>query len=131
MANDLTTQGKQEVESREHTRPGRVYAPRVDIAETENALWLWADMPGVDEGSVDVSLEDDLLSIGGKVSAGDYESLDPVYTEYNVGHFERSFQLSSDIDASRIRAKIAHGVLELELPKTERAQPRRIEIQSG
>jgi HSP20 family molecular chaperone IbpA len=131
MANELTVQESKGVETQERVRPGRVFTPRVDIAETEQALWVWADMPGVNESSVEVSLENDLLSIEGHVSADDYESLEPVYTEYNVGNFVRSFRLSSEIDLGRIRAKMTHGVLELELPKTERAQPRRIEIQAG
>jgi HSP20 family protein len=85
-------------------------------------------MPGVDQSSIDVELVDDVITIRGRVSTGEYESLQPVYTEYNVGNYEARFRLSSTIDGARISAKLANGVLELDLPKVEAAKPRRIEI---
>jgi HSP20 family protein len=112
----------------EQTRPGRTYRPNVDIVETENGLHLWADMPGVDEGSVDVELAEGVLEIRGRVATEDYEQLRPVYTEYNVGNYEARFRLSSSIDETRISAKLKNGVLELDLPKSEAAKPRRIQI---
>jgi HSP20 family molecular chaperone IbpA len=115
----------------EHTRPGRTYRPDVDIVETEGELWLRADVPGVDEKSLQVSLEDGLLSISGAVSLAPYEKLRPVYTEYEVGNFEQSFRVSSRIDGSRIQARLTDGVLELHLPKVAEAQPRQIAIQAG
>jgi HSP20 family protein len=119
---------KREAESGERTRPGRTYLPGVDIAETDDALWLRADMPGVDEKSVEVSLEEDVLTLHGRVSLEEYENLEPLYTEYNVGDFERRFRLSGGIDAGRIRGQLVNGVLSLELPKSERVKSRRIEI---
>jgi len=112
----------------EHTRPGRTYQPNVDILENDAGLQLWADMPGVDETSIDVELVDDVITIRGRVSTAEYESLRPVYTEYNVGNYEARFRLSSTIDGTRISAKLANGVLALELPKVEAAKPRKIEI---
>ena len=129
MAKQETTQPTtRDAPSEERTRPGRTYLPNVDICETEEALWLWADMPGVDDKSVEVELDRELLSIHGRVSPAEYENLTPLYTEYNVGDFERRFRISSEIDTDRIRARVANGVLELELPKAERARRRRIEI---
>ncbi len=122
---------KQELAGEERTRPGRVYVPDIDICETTDSLWLWADMPGVDEQSVEVKLADGVLSIEGRVSLEDYANLTPVYTEYNVGNFLRRLTLSDDIDAERIKARIANGVLELELPKAERLKPRRITVSVG
>jgi HSP20 family molecular chaperone IbpA len=115
----------------EHTRPGRTYRPEVDIMETDAELWLRADLPGVDEKSVQVSLEDGLLSIRGEVSLAPYEKLTPVYTEYEVGNYEQRFQVSSRIDASRIAARLTDGVLELHLPKLAEAQPRQIAIHAA
>jgi HSP20 family protein len=112
----------------QNTRPGRSYPPNVDILETEQGLRLWADLPGVDQSSIDVELVDDVITIRGRVSTGEYESLQPVYTEYNVGNYEARFRLSSTIDGARISAKLANGVLELELPKVAAAKPRKIEI---
>jgi HSP20 family molecular chaperone IbpA len=120
-----------EVSREEQTRPGRSFVPKVDIVESEHGLRLWADLPGVDEKSVDVSLVDGVLTIDARVAAEEYAELVPIYTEYNVGNFVRRFTLPADIDPAAIKASLVNGVLELELPKAEHAKPRRIEIQSG
>ena len=125
---ELTTQPKQEVTNREPTRAGRTFVPNVDIYETPESLWLRADMPGVDEQSIDINVADGVLTIEGQVAVKDYENLTPVYTEYNVGNFSRRFTLSNAIDTGKITARIKNGVLELELPKEEKAKPRRITI---
>jgi HSP20 family molecular chaperone IbpA len=127
MANEVTV--KQESNAtEEQTRPGRTYVPNVEIRETEDSLWLWADLPGVDQDSVDVHLENGVLSIQGEVRAEDYASLTPAYTEYNVGNFRRDFRLSTAIDTERIVARMNSGVLELQLPKSEEARPHQIPI---
>jgi HSP20 family molecular chaperone IbpA len=132
MNREMTTQeNEKQVMGEEQTRAGRAYVPKVDIAETSDALWLWADMPGVDENSVSVRLDKGTLSIEGEVSLEEYRELTPVYTEYNVGNFTRSFRLSEDIDPESIQAKMTHGVLELKLGKRERAQPQRIDVTRG
>ena len=125
---ELSVKTKQELAGQEHTRAGRTYQPDVDICETPNSLWLWADMPGVDEQSIDVKLAEGVLSIEGRVSLRDYENLAPAYTEYNVGNYLRRFTVSSDIDAEHIKARVTNGVLEIELPKAESAKPRRIAV---
>jgi len=114
-------------DTEQNTRPVRTYAPKVDLLETEAGLRLWADMPGVDESSLEVELVDDVLALRGRVAA-DEEALSPLHTEYGVGNYEARFRLSNEIDGGRIRATLKHGVLELELPKVEAAKPRRIEI---
>ncbi len=132
MAADHVTEHRgKEVTQGESTRAGRTYRPNVDICQTEDALWLWADMPGVSEESVEVRLDDDVLSIEGRVSPDEYENLTPRYTEYNVGNFVQRFTVGSEIDADRIHAELSNGVLELKLPKTERMRQRTIEIKSG
>lgn len=132
---EIETHEKQEVQNqdkgREQTRPGRYFHPDVDIFESEDGLRLWADMPGVDEKDVEVTLKDGMLTIEGVVSTDLYRNLRPVYTEYNVGNYYRQFAVNEDIDADRIQARIRNGVLELSLPKAERARPRRIEIKAG
>jgi HSP20 family molecular chaperone IbpA len=118
-----------EVTQREEaTRPGRTYRPKVDIVDTENGLRLWADLPGVDEKSIEVELVDGVLTLRGRIATEEYESLEPLYTEYGVGDFEARFRLSSQIDADKIQAKLRNGVLELELPKVAAARPRKIEV---
>jgi HSP20 family molecular chaperone IbpA len=112
----------------EGTRPGRTYRPNVDIGETRDAVWMTVDLPGVDEKTVQVDLEDGVLTIQARVDAEEYRDLTPVYSEYNVGNFERTFRLSSRIDSNAIQARIEHGVLHLTLPRAEAARPRSIAI---
>lgn len=114
--------------SEEGTRPGRTYQPNVDIAESPEAVWISVDMPGVDEKSVQVGLEDGVLTIEGRVSLVEYADLEPVYTEYNVGNFERRFRISDRVDAEKIEARLDNGALALTLPKVAAARPRTIEI---
>ncbi|MCK6554050.1 Hsp20/alpha crystallin family protein [Candidatus Binatia bacterium] len=128
---ELNGRVKSEVTGAESTRPGRVYSPHIDICETPEALWLYADMPGVDDKAVDVSVAEGVLTVDGRVSLAEYENLQPVYTEYNVGNFLRRLSISADIDTGRINARLRDGVLELELPKAERAKPRRIQVQTA
>jgi HSP20 family molecular chaperone IbpA len=120
---EIQVKQKQEV-SEEHTRAGRSYQPDVDIFESKDSLYLEADMPGVDEKSVRVNLNDGVLTIEGQVSLDDYQNISPVYTEYRVGNYRRRFSVSSEIDPERIRGKLVNGVFYLELPKAEKAKPR-------
>jgi HSP20 family molecular chaperone IbpA len=128
---ELVKKGKQEVTREETTRPGRTYVPDVDIYETRDALWLWADMPGVDDKTLAIHLTGNVLTVEGQVATKEYEELSPVYAEYNVGNYVRRFTLSDEIDAGRIQARMKNGVLEVELPKSEAAKPRRIEVATG
>jgi HSP20 family protein len=127
MSTQVTVKQEGDV-AEEQTRPGRTYLPNVEIRETEDALWLWADMPGVDQNSVDIHLENGVLSIEGAVQTDEYAGLTPAYGEYNVGNFRRTFRLSTAIDTQRIEAKMKNGVLELRLHKSEEARPQRIPI---
>jgi HSP20 family molecular chaperone IbpA len=127
---EIVTKEKQQVQGTEATRPGRYYVPDVDICEFSERLMLWADMPGVSEKDVEVILKDNNLTLTGTVSATAYNNLSPVYTEYNVGNYFRQFALNEDIDESRIEARMYNGVLEVSLPKRERAMPRKIEVRS-
>jgi HSP20 family protein len=124
---ELDVREKQETRD-ELTRAGRTYVPEVDIYETKEGLWLWADMPGVDENSLSLNLDNGVLTIEGQVDVKEYENVTPLYTEYNVGNYIRRFTLSNDVDTDRIVARMQHGVLALEIPKAERAKPRRIAI---
>jgi HSP20 family protein len=127
---ELTPKDKQELQDREHTRPGRTFVPEVDIGEDEHALWLRADMPGVSPDEVEVELHENVLRVEGRVALQDYEGLTPVYTEYNVGNYLRRFTLASgqQFDRDRISARLTDGVLEVKLPKVEKEKPRRIHV---
>ena len=130
-AQELSVRKKQELTDQEPTRSGRTYLPEVDICETPEALWLWADMPGVDDTSINVNVADGVLTIEGRVTIKNYENLAPMYTEYNVGNYLRRFTVSSEVDTDRIAARMSNGVLELEMPKSERAKPRRISVSTN
>lgn len=131
MAEDktLSVQEKKEAaKAEEKTVPGRFYVPNTDIYETEDALVVAMELPGVEKDAVEIKLEKDVLAVEGRVSLANYEGLEPVYTEYNVGHFTRSFSLSREIDQEGITAKVADGVLTLRLGKAKQVVPRRIEV---
>ena len=125
---EIATKEKQQIQGTEQTRPGRYFMPDVDICENDDALYLWADMPGVSDKDVDVTLKSGVLTITGVVSTSGYDQLAPLYSEYNVGNYVRQFTLNEEIDETRIRARMRNGVLEVELPKREQAKPRRIEV---
>jgi len=125
---EIGAKEKQPIEGQEKTRAGRFYMPQVDIEELKDSLKLWADMPGVKQSDVEVTLDKGVLTLVGTVSTEAYQNLAPLYTEYNVGNYFRQFELNEDIDAQRIQASMKDGVLELTLPKSERARPRRIEV---
>ena len=126
---ELQVQQKREVESKqEATIPARVFVPATDIFETDEALTVILEMPGVDKDKVDVKVENDVLIIEGWIDFSRYEGLQPVYTEYNIGNYARSFQLSNKIDQDRISAELRDGVMTLVLPKSERAKPRKITV---
>jgi HSP20 family molecular chaperone IbpA len=126
---ELQVQEKREVNaSRESTRPTRAFVPSADIYESENALTVVLEMPGVNKGNVDVNIEDGVLTVDGRIDFTKYDGLQPVYSEYNVGPFRRTFQISSQIDHSKIAAQMQNGIMTLELPKAETAKPRRIQV---
>jgi len=126
---ELKVQQKREVESdRESTIPARSFIPATDIFENEHALIVVLEVPGIQRDHVEVRVEDNRLTIDGRLDQSKYEGLQPVYTEYNIGNYSRSFQLSSQIEQEGIVAELNNGVMTLTLPKRESAKPRRISI---
>ena len=126
---ELQVQQKREVEKQqESTVPARTFMPTTDIYGTESALTVVLEMPGVDKSNVDISVDAGILTIEGRLDFSKYQDMQPVYTEYNIGHYRRSFSLSSKIDQSKIGAEMADGVLTITLAKAEEAKPRRIRV---
>jgi len=122
-------QQKREVEQPEETTvPARFYQPNTDIFEDEISLTVVMEMPGVQRGNLEIKIEKNVLDVEGKIDFSAYKDLEPVYTEYNVGHYRRSFSLSSKIDQEKISADLNDGLLTLVLPKAEEAKPRTIKI---
>ncbi len=126
----LSVQQKKELEGKgEKTVPARYYVPNADIYETQDALTIVMEVPGVEKKDLNVSLENDALRIEGRIDFSKYEGYEPVYSEYNVGHYARAFTLSDKIDPQGISAELEDGVLTLTLKKSKEAAPRRIPIQ--
>ena len=120
---------KKEVQvKQESTVPGKRYLQATDIVETEGELMLYMDMPGVEKDQIKVKLEKNILVVDGQVDSNLYSELKPLYTEYNIGHFTRKFELSNEIDQNRIGATIEEGVLKLTLPKVPEKQPKLIQV---
>ena len=125
----LAVQEKKELVSKEEkTVPARYYVQITDIYETDDALTVVMEIPGVEKKDVEVNVENDVLRVEGRVDFTKYEGLEPLYTEYNVGHFARSFRLSNRIDQQQIAAQLEDGVLTLTLKKAKEAMPRKIAI---
>ena len=125
----LEVQEKKELISKEEkTVPARYYVANTDIYETEDSLTVVMEIPGVEQKDLEVHLENDVLRVEGRIDFSKYEGLEPLYTEYNVGHFARAFTLSRKIDRQQISAQLEDGVLKLTLKKAAEAMPRRITI---
>jgi HSP20 family molecular chaperone IbpA len=112
--------------SREKTRKNDQYiCPGVDIFESDDGLTLVADMPGLDDKSLDVSIEQGVLTIKGDAptGVGEYQS-----QEFAMAGYWRQFLLSENFDAAKAQASIRNGVMTLRIPKAEKAKPKRIEV---
>lgn len=107
-----------------------VYTPPIDIFETPDGLVLQADLPGVTSDTLELQVQDNKLTLFGRVDALVPESAKIVHQEYGVGHYFRSFILSDDVDHERISAKLTNGVLEVVLPRATQTEPRRIQIRT-
>ncbi len=128
---DLQIEEKKEAQSTgESTRNVPVFVPAVDIYESESALTLVADMPGVPLDKIDIDLDSDQLTIRGMVPE-EKENGKLLFREYATGDYHRQFTLSSDIDREKIQASMKDGVLKLVLPKAEAAKPRKITVKSS
>lgn len=126
---EVQVQQKREVEKKqESTVPLRSFLPVADIFETDHALNVVMEMPGVAKENVDVGIDNDVLTITGRIDIAKYDGLQPLYTEYNIGNYSRSFQLSNKIDQDAIKAELKDGVMTLVLPKSEKAKARKISV---
>jgi HSP20 family protein len=110
--------------------PQMFLTPPIDIHEGPDGLILEADLPGTTENSLGIQLEENVLSLHGRVHSPAPEGARAIYEEYHLGDFYRSFILSDEVERSRITAELKNGVLRLTLPKADRAKTRRIEIKS-
>ena len=100
--------------------------PEVNIVETKEGYVLEAEMPGVTKDGLDISLEDNVLTLVGRRSPGPVGT--SLYRESQTADFRRVFELDPSIDAGKINARIEQGILTLTLPKAEKVKPRKITV---
>ena len=113
--------------NREMTRASERYAPPpVDIYETPNSLVLLADMPGVPKENLEVRVDQNTLTVQGK--AQHLVKGEPIYREIELTGFFRQFEISEEIATDKINAELKYGVLSLNLPKSEKAKPKKIDV---
>ena len=105
-----------------------LFNPSIDIYETGEGLVLYADLPGVTSEGLDLQVQDNRLTLFGRIACRDDETGSALHEEYQVGDFLRSFILSDEVDHDRISARLNNGVLRVELPRAARGEPRRIEV---
>lgn len=117
-----------EAQSEKNIKSQRVFTPAVDIIEQKDYIIVLADMPGVDQKSVHVTLDKDLLTIHGDVEQETHEGHRLALSEYGVGDYERTFTVSNEIDRDNIKASMKDGVLRLTLPKAAAAKKRSIPV---
>ncbi len=116
----------------ERTRPHKVYTPDVDILERKDEIVVMADLPGVDEKNLDITLEKNVLTIYGRVEPiKELSGNRLAYSEYGVGDYQRAFTLSDEVDKEKIQATMKNGVLRLVLPKAEAARTRKIAVSAA
>jgi len=129
MTTAMTTVANPETERASASLP--IFTPPVDIYQSENAFVVIAEMPGVDESSVDITLEKGILTIQGESHRDALETgYRLVRSEAPVGNYRRMFRLSEEVDLERADAVMKDGVLRLTLPKHENARPRKISVRS-
>lgn len=125
----LKVHNKQEVQQRgETTKAEKYFIPAVDIYETEEDVTVVAEMPGVAASGVDVTLEDDVLTIRGRMETEEPATAGILLQEYESGNYQRRFTVAETIDQEKIKASMNNGLLKVILPKTAPARPRKIEV---
>ena len=129
---ELKVKEKQELATAaEDTRPGLVFSPNVDIFETDQAITVLADLPGIKADQLSIDLRDNILTLSTEMPATDGRDEEPILIEYGIGKYYRQFTLSNVIDQAKIDARLQDGVLRLTLPKIEKATPRTITVSAG
>jgi len=124
----LQSNDSQAASTAEATHPGVLVAPSVDIYENGKSITVLADMPGVSPEHLEIDLNEGVLTITGRVVPTQSNHEEWVLREYRSATFQRKFTLSQSVDQAKIEARLEDGVLHLELPKVEKAQPRKIQV---
>ncbi|MBX3671566.1 MAG: Hsp20/alpha crystallin family protein [Burkholderiales bacterium] len=105
--------------------------PPVDVIEDANGITLYADLPGVPKEKLNLHVEADTLTIEGELGLAMPDGMEATHVEVALPRYRRVFTLSKELDAGKVAAEFAHGVLKLRIPKAEHAQPRKIQVAVG
>lgn len=119
---------KDELKTCEPQVNARTFVPQADVYESQDKIFVIADMPGVSEDTIDIVLEKNVLTIEGKVSIPEIEGMKLVHCEVPPGNYRRVFMLSEEVDQEAIEATMKNGVLKLVLPKPAKAKARKINV---
>jgi HSP20 family molecular chaperone IbpA len=132
QSKELKVREKQELASpAEQTTPGLVFTPAVDIFETEKEITLLAAMPGVKAENLTIDLRENTLTLSGDIAPVENANEEDILVEYETGKYYRQFTIGELIDQGEIDAKLNDGVLQLKLPKVEKATPKKIVVKAG
>ncbi len=124
------TSSSESIYSRAEASERMLFKPPIDIYESEGGLVLLADLPGVAVDTLELQVQDNKLTLFGRVKKPVGEDAELRHCEYHEGDFLRSFILSEQVDYDRITATLNNGVLKVVLPRTQKAEPRRIQVQT-
>jgi HSP20 family protein len=124
---------KQEIKRNEKVTPeatptGPVYLPDTDIYQSGGSILVRCDMPGVEDAAVDIMLEDDVLTLSGMQTVSRPDGYELLVGEFDTGVYRRAFTVPGEVDREKIKARLRNGVLDIELPKAEQVQPKRIQV---
>ncbi len=132
MSREVQAAGRDARVSSDHADRARyseaALTPPVDVIEDAKGITLYADLPGVSRDKLNLQVEGDTLTIEAEADLAVPEGLTSHHTEVGWARYRRVFTLSKELDTDKVSAELAQGVLRLQIPKAEHAQPRRIEV---
>jgi len=105
--------------------------PPVDVIEDDSGITLYADLPGVPKERLDLRADGDTLIIEGEMALEMPKGMEATHIEVSLPRYRRVFTLSKELDTGKLSAELKHGVLKVRIQKSERAKPRRIEVQAA
>jgi HSP20 family protein len=115
-----------------HQMHGQQFMPQFEVRETDDAYIFRADLPGVKDDDLDITLAQNRLTISGKREMEQRNESDRYYAvERAYGSFTRSFTLPTDVDQNRVEAELRDGVLNLKVPKSPEQQPKKVQVKTG
>ncbi len=123
----MNTENK-EITAQQNKTEVAILTPATDIYESQKGVVLYVDLPGVSKNTLDIDVDQNILTIKGEIELAATEEMQPTYMDIRGNVFERRFTLGDELDSSKIEAKIKQGTLKLSIPRLEQHQPKKIAI---